>query len=409
MSAATAITFMRAAPTYWGSVYPRVRGEIECQRKRAAAIPDPELRRIALGVLRTKRANIDGAAAFAAFVPRVHRAAVIRAQVAFQSLYDYLDTLTEQPHDDPVANSRSLHRALVAALDPHVQSRDYCSAQTIGDDGGYLQSTVERCQTALSALPGYAAVRPSAARLGAHIVEYQSLNLPWIPSPPLAGCRGMGNGAQVPSLPLAGCRGMGNEAEAPSPPLSGWRGRGNGGAQDPHEMLERWAAERTPPESGLAWWETAASAGSSLGLFALIAMAAQPRPSAAEALAVENVYFPWVGALHSLLDSLIDLPEDRASGQPALIEHYGSAGEAAAGLRRLARESRRQVAALPHSDQHTLMLASMAAIYLAEPRVGDPHVRAARRAVLGVFGAPSTATMAVMHMRRLALSAHSHA
>jgi tetraprenyl-beta-curcumene synthase len=359
MSAATAITFTRAAPTYWGSVYPRVRGEIACQRERAAAIPEPELRRIALGVLRTKRANIDGAAAFAAFAPRAHRASVIRAQIAFQSLYDYLDTLTERPHGDPVANSRWLHRALVAALDPDARDRDYRSDQAVGDDGGYLQGTVERCQTALAALPGYGAVQPAAARLGAHILEYQSFNVT--------------------------------------------------NAAGPREALARWAGERTPPASGLAWWETAAAAGSSLGLFALIAMAAQSHPSAEEARAVEDAYFPWIGALHSLLDSLIDLPEDRASCQPALIEHYGTADEAAAGLRRLAEESRRQVAALPHSDRHALMLAGMVSIYLAEPRAGDPQVRAARRAVLGVLGASSTATMAVMRMRCRALSAHSHA
>ncbi|HTA98625.1 MAG TPA: DUF2600 family protein [Solirubrobacteraceae bacterium] len=359
MSAATAITFMRAAPAYWGSVYPRVRGEIDSQRQRAAAIPDPELRRIALSVLRTKRANIDGAAAFAAFVPRPRRASVVRAQVAFQSLYDYLDTLTEQPHDDPVTNSRQVHGALTAALDPSAHGGDYCAHRAANEDGGYLQGTVERCQSALSALPGYAAVRPSAARLGAHIVEYQSFNVT--------------------------------------------------DAAGPRTALAHWAGGRTPPGSDLAWWETAASAGSSIGLFALIAMAAHPRPSVDEAMAVENVYFPWVGALHSLLDSLIDLPEDRESGQPALIEHYGSAEEAADGLRRLAEESRWRVAALAHPDRHALMLAGMVSIYFAERRAEDPHVRAARRAVLGVLGASSKATMAVMHGRRLAMSVRSQA
>jgi tetraprenyl-beta-curcumene synthase len=359
MSAATAITFMRAAPTYWGSVYPRVRREIECQRQRAVAIPDPELRRIALSVLHTKRANIDGAAAFAAFVPRRHRAAVIRAQVAFQSLYDYLDVLTERPHDDPVRNSRQLHGALTAALDPSAQGGDYRAHQAANEDGGYLQDTVERCQAALSALPGYAAVQPSAARLGAHIVEYQSFNVT--------------------------------------------------DASGPREALAQWAGERKPRGSDLRWWETAAAAGSSLGLFALIAMAAQRRPSADEALAVENAYFPWVGALHSLLDSLIDLDEDRESGQPALIAHYGAAEGATAGLRRLAEESRRRVATLPHADRHALMLASMAAIYLVEPRAGDPHACAARGAVLSALGTQAVATMAVMRLRRLALSARPNA
>ena len=392
MSAATAITFMRAAPSYWGSVYPQVRREVAQQHRRAAAIPEPDLRRVALQALRVKRANVDGSAAFAAFLPRAQRPAVVRAQVSFQALYDHLDVLTEQPHDDPVVNSRRLHGALAAALDPSAQGGAYLDHRAVREDGGYLQGSVERCQAALRALPGYAAVQPAAVRLGAYIVEYQSLNLPLVPSPPLAGWRGMGN-----------------EAEASAPSLAGGAEEKNGGAQAPHETLERWAAERTPSESGLAWWETAAAAGSSLGLFALMAMAAQPRPSAAEALAVEDAYFPWVGALHSLLDSLIDLPEDRATGQPALIEQYGSSEDAATGLRRLAEESRRRVATLPHADRHALMLASMASIYLAEPQARGPHARAARRAVLKALGGPATATMAVMRLRRLAPSRRADA
>lgn len=365
MSAATAIAFARAVPGYWCSVHPLVRQELARQRRLASAISDPGLRRVALTALAVKRANVDGAAAFAAFVPRARRAAAVRAQVSFQMLYDYLDVLAEQPHGDPVRNSRQLHGALAAALDPKAALDSgasgggalaarggYYAHHPVSDDGGYLQGTVERCQAALSALPGYAAVRAPAARLGARIVVYQSFNV----------------------------------TDAPGP----------------REALERWAGERTPAGSGLSWWETAAAAGSSLGLFALIAMAAQPRASAEEALAVEGAYFPWVGALHSLLDSLIDLPEDRASGQPALVEHYGSPAATVAGLERLAEESRRRAAALPHRDRHVLVLAAMASSYLADPRAQAPHARPARRAVLRALGGPATAAMAVMRVRRMA-------
>ena len=282
MSFEEAITLARATPTYWCSVYPQVRRELADQRRRAAAIPSTSLRAIALEVLDSKRANIDGAAAFAAFAPRARRAAVIRAQVSFQSLYDYLDSLAEQPHPDAVLQSRRLHGALTAALDPFARDGARDAQGEDGEDGGYVQGTVERCRSALCALPGYQAVRAPAARFGAQIVDYQSFNV----------------------------------SDAPGP----------------QEEFARWASELTPPDCGLRWWETAASAGSSLGLFALIAMAAQPEVSVADALAVENAYFPWIGALHSLLDSLIDLSEDRASGQRALIENYTDAAETASRL-----------------------------------------------------------------------------
>jgi tetraprenyl-beta-curcumene synthase len=350
MSFDTATTLARAMPTYWCSVYPQVRRELADQRRRAAAIPTASLRAVALEVLDSKRPNIDGAAAFASFAPRARRPAVIRAQVSFQSLYEYLDALAEQRHPDPVLESRRLHGALTAALDP-------CAPDAPGDDredGGYVQGTVKRCRAALRALPGYPAVRAPAARFGAQIVDYQSFNVSREPGP--------------------------------------------------QAQFARWASELTPPGCGLRWWETAASAGSSLGLFALIAMAAQPGVSSEQALAVERAYFPWIGALHSLLDSLIDLSEDRASGQRALIENYTDAGEIAWRLRLLAQESRRRAAALEHSDRHLLMLAAMASLYLTEPQAQDPHARAARRAVLRALGAPAITAMAVTRLRRAALS-----
>lgn len=357
MSASTAITFTRAAPTYWCSVYPQIRRLLEQQRRAAEEIADPRLREIAQRVLVSKRANIDGAAAFAAFVPSIRRPAVIRAQVAFQSLYDYLDTLAEQPHHDPVLNSRHLHAALSAALDPSTQSSAYRAEEPHGEDARYINDTVASCQTALRALPGYPAVQASASRLAAHIVEYQSFNVTAAPGPQAA---------------LAG-----------------------------------WAAQRTPPGSGLRWWETAASAGSSLGVFALIAMAAQPHTSTAQACAVENAYFPWIGALHSLLDSLIDLAEDKASAQQALIAHYDGAAETAARLRLLAEESRRRAAALPHAASHAVVLASMASLYLSEREAGSPHARQARRQVLAALGPLAAPSMLVLGLRRLALARHA--
>jgi tetraprenyl-beta-curcumene synthase len=358
MSAETAITFTRAASSYWWSVHPRVRGEVERLCRRAGAIPQVRLRAIALGALSDKRSNIDGAAAFAAFAPAAHRAAVVRAQVSFQALYDYLDTLTEQPHHDPVLNSRRLHGALSAALDPSARggaSRGgaYYAHNSERDDGGYLQDTVESCQAALRTLPGYPLVRESAMRLGAHIVAYQSFNV---------------------------TDARGSRAE-----------------------LARWATARTPPRSGLRWWETAAAAGSSLGLFALVTMAARPDTSAAGALAVERAYFPWIGALHSLLDSLIDRAEDEASGQHALVENYDSAAEMAARLRLLAVQSRRRAHALPDAAQHAAILASMASLYLAEPQASDPPACRARSEVLAALGPLAAPAMTVMRLRRLAL------
>jgi tetraprenyl-beta-curcumene synthase len=355
---ALAAGFTGAARRYWLGVFPRVCREVEHWRRQAAEIPDPVLRRLALENLRSERLNLDGAAAFAAFVPGGRRSAVVRAQVAFQAAYDYVDTLAEQPSDDPVRNGDRLHRALRAALDPGAPRIDYYEHHRYREDGGYLVNLIERCRRALHELPSYAAVAAPAIGAAARIVSYQSLNL----------------------------------AES----------RGGHGA------LERWARARTPPGSDLRWWETAASAGSSLGVFVLIAAAAERAVRAQDASAIAAAYFPWIGSLHTLLDSLIDRHEDAVAGQCSLLDYYSSPEEAAARMALLAGESLRRARALPRGGEHALVLAGMTSHYLSMPAASLPDALPAARSVLAAMGGLAVPTMLVMGARHMASSSAAH-
>src|ERR1700728_3214018 len=89
------------------------------------------------------------------------------------------------------------------------------------------------------------------------------------------------------------------------------------------------AAGAVAHRSALQWWETWAACGSSLATLALIAAAADPAMDVARADAIEAIYWPWAGALHTLLDGLVDRAEDAATGQPNLLDHYRLPGEAA--------------------------------------------------------------------------------
>ena len=166
--------FGAAALRYWTGVFPGVCRELARWRRRAGEIADPVLRGLALEAL-GKRGNIEGAAAFAAFVPRSHRNLVLRAVVAFQTAYNYLDLLAEQPSPDPAANARRLHEALLVALDPAAAHPDYYEHNPQHDDDGYLSEIVEACRGALGVMPSYAAVALSARRAATRIVEFQSL------------------------------------------------------------------------------------------------------------------------------------------------------------------------------------------------------------------------------------------
>jgi tetraprenyl-beta-curcumene synthase len=314
-----------------------------------------------------KWGNVEGAAAFAVLVPRRHRAAAARAMICFQAAYDYLDMLGERPSADPPANGRRLHSALLVALDPDAAHPDYYEHNLQRDDGGYLRDMLDACRAALATLPSYPLVAPAARRAAERIVEFQSAN--------------------------------------------------TGDSQGETAALERWARAATPPGSGLHWWETAAAGGSSLCVYALIALAGAPDLSRSQALggtsrspapgasrapapeAVADAYFPWIGALHSLLDNLVDASEDRVTAQHSLIGCYDSPEEAAARMGRLAERSLRAALALPDGRTHALVLAAMASFYLCTPEAAAPAARPVARVVLDALAGPAALTAPVFRVR----------
>jgi tetraprenyl-beta-curcumene synthase len=153
----------------------------------------------------------------------------------------------------------------------------------------------------------------------------------------------------------------------------------------------------------LRWWETGAGAGSTLDLFALIAAAADPALDPGVARALGSAYFPWVGALHSLLDSLADREEDLATGRRGLIDYYRSPEEAADRIATIATEAMGQVRELPGGHSHTLIVAAMTSFYLCDLSMSSsPHARLAMPAVLEAMGALARPTMLILSARRAA-------
>jgi tetraprenyl-beta-curcumene synthase len=308
------------------------------------------LRRLALITQRRERGNLEGAAAFAVLAPRSQRARVVRAVVAFQAVYDYIDTLAEQPSEDPVANGHQLHLALLTALSPSDQHSDYYLHSSGNQDAGYMRNLIDTCRFAFGALPSHASVLDRTARCAKRMMAYQALN----------------HGAQG----------------------------------DTRAALAGWSESLTPAGTGLRWWETAAAAASSLSVFALIAAAAQPVLRAGEAAATEDAYFPWIGALHVLLDSLIDRGEDLLTGHHCLVDHYSSAEETASRVGSIAAEAMQAIEPLPNAAQHSIILAAMTSFYLTAPAASTPQAAPAARSVRARIGTLTTPTMAVLRARR---------
>jgi tetraprenyl-beta-curcumene synthase len=295
-------------------IHPVVGREVERWRMLAASIPDPGIRADALTALRDKRLNAEGAGLFAALPCRRDRQ-LLRLLVAFQILLDHLDTVSERPAPDPLANGRQLHLALRDALDPYGQTSDYHLHHPARTDGGYVRALVATCRDACRSLPAYETVRPLALQAAVRC-SVQGLN------------------------------------HDPDPVR-----RDSG--------LELWARRAAAPDSGVSWWELTAADSSTLGIHALLALAVDPSCAREDAEDVARAYMPWICAASTMLDSYVDEAEDAANDGHSYLAHYPSAPIAERRALELVRRSLREARQLRNGSRHALITAGMVAMYLS--------------------------------------------
>lgn len=137
--------------------------EVGVWRARAVAIPDRSLREDALSSLARKRGHTDGAALFWA-ITGVRSPRLLRVLVAYEVIWDFLDSTSERGATAGLANGRQLHLALIDALDPTRPISDYYRHHPWQDDGGYLRTLVEVCREGCLRLPSYERVRAPLVR-----------------------------------------------------------------------------------------------------------------------------------------------------------------------------------------------------------------------------------------------------
>jgi tetraprenyl-beta-curcumene synthase len=163
--------------------------------------------------------------------------------------------------------------------------------------------------------------------------------------------------------------------------------------------LESWAREQDASPA-YRWWEVAAGASSSVAAHALIAAAADPATSAAEAERIDAAYFPAIGALTVLLDDLIDRDQDAATGAHNYLAYYGDSEEAAARLDLIAHLARSGLTRLRHRRRHAAILAGVAGFYLSAAAAETPYARPIRERLLRSTGPAVRPIVAFMRRRR---------
>jgi tetraprenyl-beta-curcumene synthase len=330
---------------------PNVSREVRHWRRHAQTIPDPTLREDALTSLRNERLNLEGAALFTSLPP--HRDVnLLRLTVAYQVALDYLDRITERPSADPIANGRQLHLALTEALDPGAPTSDYYRHHPWRDDGGYLSTLVQECQRRCERLPAYDRVRAHALRAAAR-VDVQILN---------------------------------------HDPVPDRRDR----------ALEAFAAREFPQHASEAhWFELTAAASSTVGVHALLALAADSSTTSDDAAAADATYSFTVCAASTLLDSLVDQHDDDTTGNHSYIRHYPDLETAARRITTIVAASCKEARALDRGHRHALIAGGIVAMYLSKDDAYRSDLRPVARRILREAGTLPRVQLPIMRTMRL--------
>lgn len=315
---------------------PAVEKELSNWRNVASLIPQPELRKQALASLKEKKFHCQGGSVYATLSPaKSLRRQLLKAIVSLQTISDYLDNLSDRSGIVNEDAFRQLHLAFTDALTPGGRDHDYYACYPYFRDGGYLAALVKTCRQAIAYLPGYQKIQE-------HIMELAHLY-----------CH-----LQIVKHLEEGKR----------------------------EATLRKSLEPIAQKYGLYWWELAAATGSTLGIFALMAAAADDG-SKDGVIILKETYFPWIGGLHILLDYFIDQQEDRCGGDLNFCSFYGSQEEATARFKLFLRQAKERANTLPEPAFHLLVVKGLPALYLSDFKARDPGYLSTIKVILQEAGA----------------------
>ncbi|GAB4072718.1 tetraprenyl-beta-curcumene synthase [Barrientosiimonas marina] len=310
----TSLTLMT---TVYRRIFPAVHRELAFWKTRAEAIPNAELRKQALASIETKRFHCLGGAVYALLAGSKWREAV-RFIVAYQTISDYLDNLCDRSISLDPNDFRLLHEAMSDALSQKNPLQFYYALRTDQRDGDYLADLVRTCQQTMQRITAY-------TEISEHIQQLEQLY----------------SDLQVHKH-------VKEEERVP--------------------RLVNWFEEKTD-HSSLYWYEFAAAAGSTLGVFCLVSYALGERLTRSLPDAIITSYFPFMQGLHILLDYYIDQQEDEAEGDLNFCRFYADRTELKKRLMYFVTQADCHVQSLPDRRFHELVRHGLIGLYLGDPKV----------------------------------------
>ncbi len=319
-------------------VLPQVSREIKRWNRKTDTIQDLELSRQAQSSLHWKRFHAQGGSFFAMYNTG-YTTPLVTSIVAVQTISDYLDNLCDRGGVLNEAAFRYLHLALLDALEPQGSARkeSYYKFYPFKNDGGYLASLVEESRCCLKNFPSYHQVKNEAIRQAS---LYNDLQVYKHLHPMVRQAR-----------------------------LKRWF-RSKGGILRSH----------------LYWWEFAAACGSTLNIFALMALSTQKEIGDGEIQKLRDAYFPWVCGLHILLDYYIDQEEDLWGGDFNFASCYSSPGQAEERIKYFYQKAIQKVSNFPNPDFHRTIVKGLLAVYLSDPKAKKPLLQNSIKRILKAGG-----------------------
>jgi tetraprenyl-beta-curcumene synthase len=284
------------------------------------AAADAPLRDQALAALADKRPQSEGAALFTILPPQRSQP-LLRMLVAYQIMWDYLDSIHEQQPD--LANGMQLHHALTDAYYTDQPVSDCYRQHAHKDDSGYLAALIFQCRHDATRLASYALIRVMLLQEAGSSAQALSIN-----HDPNRECR--------------------------------------------IEKMRIWSARYWPNERRADWFELTAAAAAALTMFALLAEATNHASRSCRLNAIRSIYSPWACSAATMLDSYADRAQDNASQHHIYIDYYASAQHAITRIGELVRESLMRTRHVHGGHKHSVILASMVAMYLTRDSSRTP-------------------------------------
>jgi tetraprenyl-beta-curcumene synthase len=322
---------------------------LEFWEREARLCPNPYLAEEALASIRDKRFHCLGGSIYALY-PGVDPARMTPFIVAYQTISDYLDNLTDRLSVRDAQAFAQLHLAMSEALTPGQELSDYYRYYPFRDDGGYLNKLVLFCQDFIASLPGFPRIHAVQLRLTdryAKLQTYKHLATP-----------------------------------------------------EREELMTAWLTALHPEIWGLTIWELAMATGSTLGVFSLCAVAASANLSAQGVQDLMKAYDPWLCGLHIFLDYYIDLEEDVQTNQLNFVLFYQNERDILAGYLKFWRQTQRYIQGLPGKRFHQIVCNGLTALYLSDPKTKKLRARKMNKWILWESGPAVGSLYAVCRLLR---------